>query len=59
MKDKDDEIIAEVRRARAQILKECGGTLEGVFARMIELQKKHADRLVSFPPRRLRPSKRR
>jgi len=49
---KDDEIISEVRRVRAEIFAECGGTLDGLYARLKKAEKKHADRLVSPPPRR-------
>ena len=37
-RETDDEIVAEVRRARAEFLKSCGGTLEGVLARLKELE---------------------
>jgi hypothetical protein len=52
MSMKDDEIIAEVRRVRAQIFKECGGTLEGLYARLKRVQKRHAQRIVPAPARR-------
>jgi hypothetical protein len=55
---KDDEIVSEVRRVRAEIFAECGGTLDGLYARLKKSEKKHADRLVSPPPCRLaRPPK--
>ena len=53
---KDDEIIREVRRARAKIFKECGGTLEGLYAHIKELEKKYADKLVRLPSRRVSKS---
>jgi hypothetical protein len=34
----DDEIMAEVRKMKAQVWEKAGGTLEGLFRRMRELQ---------------------
>ena len=51
---KDDEIITEVRRNREQLFKECGGTLEGLVAHLKEWERKHPERMVSLPPRRIR-----
>lgn len=53
----DDEIIAEVRRVRAKIWQECGGTLEGLFARLKELEKTEAREVLSLAPRPPRPLK--
>jgi hypothetical protein len=36
----EDEIIQEVRRARAQLLAECGGTLEGLVAHLRRQERK-------------------
>ena len=54
--DQDDEIVAEVRRAREAFFKACGGTLEGLYARTKEFEKKETLPVVSFPPRRLNPT---
>jgi hypothetical protein len=53
---KDDEIITEVRRNRARLFRECGGTLEGLFARLKELEKARERPVVKLPRRR--PAKR-
>lgn len=52
----EDEIVAEVRRAREAFLKRCGGTLEGLFAKLEELEKAETRTFVSYPPRRLATS---
>jgi hypothetical protein len=51
-RETDDEIVAEVRRSRAEFLKSCGGTLEGVLARLKELEAQEAQTLVFYPPRK-------
>ena len=53
----DDEIIAEVRRVRAKIFQECGGTLEGLYARLKELEKKETRQMLSLAPRPPKPLK--
>ncbi len=53
---KEDEIVAEVRRVRAELFAECGGTLDGLYARLKKTEKKYARRLVSPPPRRPCPA---
>ena len=56
----DDEIIAEVRRVRAKIFHECGGTLEGLFARLKELEKQEKQEsreMLSLAPRPPTPLK--
>jgi len=47
----DDEIVAEVRRARERIFRDSGGTLEGLYERLKELEKTDARRFVSPTPR--------
>jgi hypothetical protein len=44
-----DPIVAEVRRARLEIEKECGDDFARIYARAIEVQKKAAAKLVSRP----------
>ena len=53
----DDEIVAEVRRVRAKIFQECGGTLEGLYARLKELEKKETREVLSLVPRPPKPLK--
>ena len=53
----DDEIVAEVRRVRAKILQECGGTLEGLYARLKELEKRETREVLSLAPRPPKPLK--
>jgi hypothetical protein len=53
----DDEIVAEVRRVRAKIFQECGGTLEGLYARLKELEKKETRQILSLAPRPPQPLK--
>lgn len=44
-----DPIVAEVRRARMEIEKECDEDFARIYARAIEVQKKAAAKLVSRP----------
>ena len=44
-----DPIVAEVRRARLEIEKECDEEFARIYARALEVQKKAAARLVSRP----------
>ena len=53
----DDEIVAEVRRVRAKIFQECGGTLEGLYARLKELEKNETRPVLSLAPRPATPLK--
>ena len=55
--EEDDEIVAEVRRVRAKIFKECGGTLEGLCARLKELEQKETREVLSLAPRPPKPLK--
>ena len=45
----EDPIVAEVRRARLEIEKECEEDFARIYARALEVQKKAAARLVSRP----------
>lgn len=45
----EDLIVAEVRRARLEIEKECDGDFAQIYARALAVQKKVADRLVAGP----------
>ena len=53
----DDEIVAEVRRVRAKIFQECGSSLEGLYARLKELEKKETRPIVALAPRPPKPLK--
>lgn len=46
------EILEEVWRARDQIFAECDYDLKKLVAGMQRLEVKHADRLVSYAPRK-------
>jgi predicted nucleic acid-binding protein len=45
-----DPIVEEVRAARAELMREAGGTMEGLFKMLMESQKKRGRKLVQ-PPR--------
>jgi hypothetical protein len=45
----DDPIVAEVRRARLEIEKECGEDFARIYARAVEVQKNAGAKLVSRP----------
>ena len=53
----DDEIIAEVRRVRSKIFHESGGTLEGLYARLKELEREETRQVLSLAPRPPKPMK--
>lgn len=44
-----DPIVAEVRRARLEIEKECDDDFARIYARAVEVQKQAAAKLVSRP----------
>src|SRR5438132_13465780 len=46
---REDPIVAEVRRARLEIDRECEEDFARIYARALEVQKKAAARLVSRP----------
>jgi hypothetical protein len=48
----DDDIVAEVRRARERIFRDSGGTLDGLYGRLKELEKTDTRQFVSPEPRR-------
>jgi len=45
----DDPIVAEIRRARAKMLAECGGDLEQLMDRLAERENEDRSRLVASP----------
>ncbi len=45
----EDPIVAEVRRARLEIEKECEDDFAQIYARALEVQKKATSKLVSRP----------
>ncbi len=51
----EDEIVAEVRRVRADIFAKCGGTLDGLLAHLRALERSERGRqVVTLTPRRRR-----
>lgn len=55
--DEDDDVIKEVRLVRERMFKAAGGTLEGLYKTLKELEKKETVPVVNLPPRRPSPSK--
>ena len=47
----EDPILAEVHQWREEMMKEAGGTLEGLFELLRRDQEKYRDRLVTLEPR--------
>ena len=47
-----DEIIEEVRAARARLLQAAGGDLDALFAKLRELEAEEKRNVVVLPPRR-------
>ncbi len=47
-----DPIVEEVRRFRDEYAAQFGYDLEAIYRDIQEKEKKHKDRLVSFPPKR-------
>ena len=43
----EDPIVKEVRQARLEIEKECGGDFRKIYERALEIQKKLAEQRVS------------
>lgn len=43
----EDPIVKEVRKARLEIEKECGGDFRKIYERALEIQKKAAEKRVS------------
>lgn len=50
-----DPIVEEVRAVRARIFKEHGGTVEGLFKHLREVQRTSGRTYVSYPPIRIEP----
>jgi hypothetical protein len=49
----DDRIIEEVRRNREQLLRDCGGSLDGAFEWLKDAERSESREVVKLPPRRL------
>lgn len=47
-----DEIIEEVRAARARLLEEAGGDLDALFVKLKKLESQEKRPMVVLPPRR-------
>jgi hypothetical protein len=54
----DDPVVEEIHKIREELLKGHGG-FDGYFDHLLREQEKHKDRLVSLPPRKPVPTKRR
>lgn len=50
-----DPIVEEVRAVRARIFKEHGGTVEGLFKHLREVQRTSGRTYVSYPAKRIEP----
>jgi hypothetical protein len=49
-----DEIVEEVRTARARLLQQAGGDLDSLFERLAKLEAEEEREIVVRPPRRPR-----
>ena len=47
----EDPIVAETRKLREELMNEVGNDLDRLFDYLRQREDRHADRLVSFPPR--------
>jgi hypothetical protein len=56
MNDEDNPIIAEVRKAREELLARFGGDLRALGQYAYEAARKRGVKLVSYPPRRVSPA---
>ena len=43
----DDPIIAEVRAARAKLMRECNNDVNKLFERLKEMEREHPERIVT------------
>jgi hypothetical protein len=48
----EDPIVAETRKLREEMMNEVGNDLDALFEYLKQQEQRHAERLVSFPPRR-------
>jgi hypothetical protein len=51
----EDPVVAETRELREQMMKEAGGTLDGLFELLSREQENYRARLVRLPPRKAVP----
>ncbi|HXH95034.1 MAG TPA: hypothetical protein VNN25_25900 [Thermoanaerobaculia bacterium] len=49
----EDPIVAETRKLREELMNEVGNDLDRLFDYLREREDQHAERLVSFAPRRV------
>ncbi len=49
----EDPIVAETRKLREELMNEVGNDLDKLFDYLRQREDQHADRLVSFAPRRV------
>ena len=52
-----DPIVEEVRAVRAKLFAKHGGTIEGLFKHLMEVQRTSGRTYVSYPPTRIEPEK--
>ena len=50
-----DPIVEEVRAVRARLFEEHGGTVEGLFKHLREVQRTSGRNYVSYPAKRIEP----
>lgn len=50
-----DPIVEEVRAVRAKLFAKHGGTIEGLFKHLMEVQRTSGRTYVSYPPTRIEP----
>ena len=50
-----DPIVEEVRAVRARLFAKHGGTIEGLFKHLMEVQRTSGRTYVSYPPTRIKP----
>lgn len=50
-----DPIVEEVRAVRAKLFAKHGGTIEGLFKHLMEVQRTSGRTYVSYPPTRIKP----
>lgn len=52
-----DPIVEEVRAVRAKLFAKHGGTIDGLFKHLMEVQRTSGRTYVSYPPTRIEPAK--
>lgn len=52
----NDDLLEELHRTRAMLLAEAGGTIDGLVAKLKELEAQEQRRIVKLPPKRVEVS---